>query len=304
MARRKKKLYQPPAVGPALRKPHRWRPTPFVAASIALHAAALPWAVATSDRGLRRRRLRRAAALVGYNNLALVVATGLPFSDLLGPSLRRLPAAAAIRGEVALTFDDGPDPHVTPRVLDLLDHHGACATFFCIARCALRHPDLVREIVSRGHRVENHTTSHPVNFSIHFPRALRREIGSAQDVLGEITGRAPTWFRAPAGMRNPFLDPMLARLGLHHAGWTRRGFDTVDGHPHRVGARLLRGLQGGEILLLHDGNAARTAIEEPVTPLVLSQLLQAFDARGLRAVALPDPSEILSRKAAAANGPR
>jgi len=220
-------------------------------------------------------------------NHALVTATGLwPRSTWLGDNLRRLPEAAAARGEVALTIDDGPNPDVTPAVLDLLDAAGARATFFCIAAQAERHAALCREIVRRGHGVENHSHRHAHNFSLLGPRALRREVGRAQDALSQITGQRPRFFRAPAGLRNPFLAPQLHRLGLCLVSWTRRGFDTVRGDPADVLARLTHRLRAGDILLLHDAHMAHTAGGRPVVLEVLPALLRRFELDGLRPVTL------------------
>ena len=226
------------------------------------------------------------AALVA--NHAVVTAVGLwPRSTALGPNLKRLPDAAAARREVALTIDDGPEPEVTPAVLDLLDAAGARATFFCIAANAQRHPELVREIVRRGHSVENHSHVHSHRFSLLGPRGLAREIGAAQSVLSDVTGVAPRFFRAPAGLRNPFLAPVLHGMGLALASWTRRGFDTRERDPQRVLQRLTRGLAAGDILLLHDGNCARDAQGRPVVLAVLPALLDELRRQGLVPVTLP-----------------
>ena len=220
---------------------------------------------------------------------ALITAAGLwPRSTWLGANMLRLPPAAAARREIALTIDDGPDPAVTPAVLDLLDAHGARATFFCIARRAEQHAALCREIARRGHSVQNHSFDHAHTFSLRGPRALRRELIRAQDTLTHITGQRPRFFRAPAGLRNVFLAPALHALDLQLVTWTRRGFDTVRRDPADVLARLTRELAAGDILLLHDHHAAVSPNGRPVTLEVLPSLLQRFDQAGLRAVTLPD----------------
>jgi peptidoglycan/xylan/chitin deacetylase (PgdA/CDA1 family) len=222
-------------------------------------------------------------------NHALLTAAGLwPRSALLGPNVTRLPAASAARGEVAITIDDGPDPEVTPAMLDQLDAAGARATFFCIAARAAAQPALLREIVRRGHAVQNHSHAHRHHFSLLGPRGLAAEIGRAQQVLADLSGRLPHAFRAPAGLRNPLLDPVLHRLGLHLVSWTRRGFDTRESDPQRVLQRLARGLAGGDILLLHDGHAARGAFGRAVILDVLPALLQRCRDAGLTPVTLND----------------
>jgi peptidoglycan-N-acetylglucosamine deacetylase len=220
---------------------------------------------------------------------ALITATGLwPRSTWLGPNLRRLPPAAAARGEVSITIDDGPDPAITPAVLDVLDAHAARATFFCIAQRAQAHPQLCREIVRRGHSVQNHSHHHAHTFSLSGPRAFAREITRAQDALAQITSVRPRFFRAPAGLRNPFLAPVLHELELQLVSWTRRGFDTVRREPAGVLARLTRNLAAGDIVLMHDGHGAKAPGGAPVVLEVLPALLQRFAQHGLRAVTLPE----------------
>jgi len=212
-------------------------------------------------------------------NHGILTAAGLwPRSRLLGPNWTRLPAASAARGEIALTIDDGPDPAVTPQVLDLLAQSGAHATFFCVGEHVERHPDIAREIVRRGHSVENHTHHHRHSFSLLGPGAMRNEILLAQESISRITGSTPRFFRAPAGLRNPFLNPVLESLALRLASWTRRGFDTVSADADVVYRRLARNLGAGDILLLHDGNAALGAAGRPVILEVLPRLLDCLQA--------------------------
>jgi peptidoglycan-N-acetylglucosamine deacetylase len=258
----------------------RWTPAPLLKASAALHVGAVAL-------GLARPSLWPWALGAVIANHVQLAATGLwPRSTLLGPNLTRLPPAAARRGEVALSIDDGPEPAVTPQVLNLLDEYRVKATFFCIGRRVEERAELAREIVHRGHAVENHSYQHLNYFSLLGPRALAYEIERAQAVIGAITGRRPVFFRAPAGLRSPLLDPVLARLDLLLASWTRRGFDSVNGDPESVYARLVRGLAAGDILLLHDGHAAHTRSGTPVILEVLPRLLAAFAHCGLTPVRL------------------
>jgi peptidoglycan/xylan/chitin deacetylase (PgdA/CDA1 family) len=209
-----------------------------------------------------------------------------PRSRLLGPNLTRLPDAAARRGEIAITFDDGPDPEVTPRVLDALDRAGAPGTFFCVGRRAQAHPGLVREIVRRGHAVENHSHAHSTAFGWYGPARLVREIAAAQGALSALAGRAPAFFRSPFGVRNPFVDPVLARLGLAYVSWTRRGYDAVDGDAARVLSRLTGRLAAGDVLVLHDGVATGARRARPAVLDVLPRLLEVAASRRLKPVTL------------------
>lgn len=226
------------------------------------------------------------AALLSHGVVTALSLT--PRTRWLGANLVRLPPAHARRGEVALTIDDGPDPRTTPAVLDVLDAHGAQASFFCIGERVARHPELAAEIVRRGHRVENHTARHRHDFALLGPRRCTAELAAGQALIHSATGVMPRWFRAPAGFRNPWCWTALRRTGLRLASWTRRGFDTRERRPERVLARLGRGLAAGDILLLHDGHAARSAHGVPVILEVLPPLLDMLRARGLHAVALPD----------------
>jgi peptidoglycan/xylan/chitin deacetylase (PgdA/CDA1 family) len=255
----------------------RWRPKPLVAGSVGLHGIAAlgalfgpeawPWAVGA----------------VAANHVVLGAISMWPRSTLFGPNISRLPPAAIARGEIALTFDDGPDPEVTPRVLDLLEAHGVHATFFCIAQRVARHPDLCREIVRRGHAVENHSLGHRTTFALLGVGGIRREIAQAQRMLAEQSGREPRFFRPPAGFRNPMLDPVLHETGLRLVTWTRRAFDTRRGDAAHIARRLAQGLAAGDILLLHDGHCARN---DAGTAVVLEALPLVLDAVGLRPVTL------------------
>ena len=258
----------------------RWQPTLLIRTSIVLHLLALVVVV------VEPVQWRWALGTVLANHAVLTWAGLWPRSHWLGPNWTQLPAAATARNEIALTIDDGPDPLVTPQVLDMLDRYAIQATFFCVGEKAARYPDLCREIVRRGHAVENHSQGHCHRFSLTGPRGLMRELQAAQDTLTAICGQRPLFFRAPAGIRNPFLDPVLARLDLRLASWSARGFDTRVGDAGRVRNRLLRGLRAGAILLLHDGHAARTAAGVPVILEVLPALLESAAAAGLRAVTL------------------
>jgi peptidoglycan/xylan/chitin deacetylase (PgdA/CDA1 family) len=259
----------------------RWRPSPFMWLSILVHALALPALVLLPSVWLW------IVGLVVVDHLVLAAAGMWPRSRLNGPNLTRLPAAAAARGEIALTFDDGPDPQVTPQVLDLLDAHGAKATFFCTGKAARAQAALLREIVRRGHAIGNHSDRHSNFFAFSGYRGFRRELAAAQSALAAVTGSVPRMFRAPMGIRNPMLEPALAHAGLRYVSWTRRGFDAVRGGADGVYARLTDGLAAGDILLLHDGHAARDAGGQPVVLTVLPRLLSRLAELHLKSVTLP-----------------
>jgi peptidoglycan/xylan/chitin deacetylase (PgdA/CDA1 family) len=265
---------------PAPQLPARtWRPSLLVGASVAVHIAAAGLAV------LRPHAWPWALGAVAADHLALTAAGLIPRSRLLGPNSTRLPAAASV-GAVAITIDDGPDPQVTPLALDILDAHAARATFFCLGEGVMRHAPLAREILARGHEIGNHSYRHLKRFSLLGPAGVSDEVMRAQQAIRATTGYQARFFRAPAGLRNVFLEPVLAHHNLRLVSWTRRGFDTLNGDATQVLARLTPGLRGGDILLLHDAHAARSAAGAPVIVEVLPRLLAALAQENLAAVTL------------------
>lgn len=257
----------------------RWKASPAIKTSAALHLGAVaalglgvawPWAVGT---------------LVA--NHALLTVAGLwPKSTLLGANMRHLTPEACAAGHVAITIDDGPHPQVTPAVLDILEASNTKASFFCVGRAVEAYPQLAREMVIRGHSIENHSYTHPHHFSLMGTNALKTEISKTQDVIFQTTGYKPKYFRAPAGLRSPLLDPVLQNLNLKLVSWTRRGFDTVTQDSDKVRERLEHKLQAGDILLLHDGNCAMSSTGQPVVLEVLPKLLDKLKNSGLQAVSL------------------
>lgn len=255
-----------------------WRVAPLLTGSAAFHVAGL--GVAAFEPGSWPAVT---VALVA-NHCVILAGSLWPRSSWVGPTWTRLPDGAAARGDVALTFDDGPDPETTPRVLDILDRAGARATFFCVGRKVADFRALAGEIAARGHRVENHTWRHRHGFFFYGPARLRDEIERAQDAIERATGRRPRYFRAPAGIRSPWLEPALARSDLRLVAWTRRGYDTVVSDAASVARRLTSRLRGGDVLLLHDGSSARDASGRFVVLEALPRLLDSLAARSLRAV--------------------
>lgn len=257
-----------------------WRPTLLIRATLLLHGVAAVVLLVSP------MSWRLVLAGLFVNHLILMLLGLCPRSHWMGSNWTQLPAAAAVRHEMALTIDDGPDPLVTPQVLDVLDGYCVHATFFVIGERAQCYPDVCREIMRRGHAIENHTQRHRHNFSLLGWRGIRKELQTAQSTLSALTGQRPLFFRAPAGFRNPFLDPVLSQLGLQLTSWSVRGFDTRVSNSDKVKTKLLAGLRPGAIVLLHDGNAARTSTGTPVILDVLPALLDAAAERNLRWVTL------------------
>lgn len=260
-----------------------WLATPFLRFSALWHLLAVVLTLA------RPQQWGTALAAVALNHGVIAVACVWPRSQLLGPNIRRLPDRCAARRDIGLTFDDGPDPRVTAEVAEILDQYSATATFFCIGARVEQHPDTVASLITRGHSVENHTHNHRVHFALLGPKAAAAEIDAAQSAIARFAGVKPCYFRAPAGIRGPWLQSLLEQRGLHLASWTRRGFDTVTQNAETVVRRLTRGLAGGEILVLHDTAASCHPSGEPIVLTVLPRLLEELATLGLHARALPRP---------------
>jgi peptidoglycan/xylan/chitin deacetylase (PgdA/CDA1 family) len=263
-------------------QPPRWRPAALIKVSVALHAVGAGVLLA------RPHLWPWVLGGVVADHLVLTAAGLWPRSHLLGPNWTHLPLPAdrSQPGRIAITIDDGPDPDITPQVLAQLEAHNARATFFCVGERIEQYPQLAREIVARGHGIENHTFHHPMTFSLLGPKRIAREILRTQEIITSTTGQVAQFFRAPAGLRNPLLDRELAKARLRLVSWTRRGFDTVNNDPATVLARLTRGLSAGDIVLLHDGHAARTAGGSAVILEVLPALLQRLATASLQPVTL------------------
>lgn len=200
-------------------------------------------------------------------------------SGLFSPVLSRLPTDERI---VWLTIDDGPSDDTAP-MLELLDRHGARATFFVVADRAQARPDLVREILRRGHGIGNHSHTHPQAwFWALGPASMREQVARSQAALERITGTTPRWFRAVVGMANPFLSAPLREHRLARVAWSARGFDAFAADPDTVVGRIERDLAPGAIVLLHEGARHGRNVD------ALSLLLQRLDALGYRTVVPED----------------
>jgi len=261
---------------PSLRlDPEPARPSPSVAGRTALLVAAHAPAVAFVAGGWWGWTI---AALLAAHAL-LLAGTLLPRVRWFGPLVTRC-VADGPGLPVWLTIDDGPCPEDTRAILDLLARHGARATFFLVGDRARCHPDLVAAIRQAGHGIANHTRSHPArSFWRLGPQALEREIGGGQADLTAGDNMCPMLFRAPAGMHNPWVEPILRRHRLRLVAWSRRAFDTVRSDVPAMVEALTRGLRAGEIVLLHQGTRHSVALLEAV--------LHRLAAQGARCV-LPD----------------
>ena len=182
-----------------------------------------------------------------------------------GLYVRMLCRAKTIHKVVALTFDDGPHPEQTPKVLDILKTHGAKATFFVVGKNAEAHPAIIRRIVTEGHLIGNHTYSHSNRFPWMAESAMQEEIHWCDVALEKITGRRPTLFRPPFGVSNPSLAKALRWDFRTIVGWDIRSLDTIERWSReRVFERVRRRLRPGSVVLLHDDRAGSDTLVEMI----------------------------------------
>lgn len=178
-----------------------------------------------------------------------------PSSQLFGPTLRHTDSSR----KIALTFDDGPNPAITPQLLELFESHSVRATFFLIGKFARACPDLVREISARGHLIGNHTDTHP---SLIFKSGseIRGELARCQDAISSATGAPPPrWMRPPYGYRSPLLRAEIRRAGMQGVVmWSKICWDWKPQPSGRLIERLSHvaspDRRSGDIVVLHDGD--------------------------------------------------
>jgi peptidoglycan-N-acetylglucosamine deacetylase len=178
-----------------------------------------------------------------------------PYSELFGPTLRHTDSPQ----KIALTFDDGPNPAVTPRLLELFERHSVRGTFFLIGKFARACPGLVKEIHARGHLIGNHTDTH-VNLIWQSAQGIRGELGRCQEAIVAATGaEPPRWMRPPYGYRTPVLRPEIRRAGIQGVVmWSKICWDWKPQPPQRLMKRLAsvarEGRKQGDIVVMHDGD--------------------------------------------------
>lgn len=204
-----------------------------------------------------------------------------PESQVFGPTLRHTPQKSSL----ALTFDDGPNQAITPKLLDVLDRHKVTGTFFLIGKHARACPDLAREIAARGHSLGNHTETHPSLLWMS-PRRILRELTQCQDSIEQATGRRPTIMRPPFGHRGPQLQAVVRKAGLKSiAMWSLTAFDWRPQDGSRLVGRLRRA-RSGDVILLHDGDHDVPGADRRHVLKALEHWLPRWKEEGLEFVAL------------------
>ncbi len=203
--------------------------------------------------------------------------------------------------KLAITFDDGPNPAITPKLLDLLDRYNAKATFFLIGQYVRECPELVKETVARGHEVGNHTELHPNLFWLN-PMKVRVELRLCHDAIRGAIGAPPKWFRPPYGMRNPWVIPAARELGYRTVMWTllpgdwqEKSAEWLIQRMHPIADRAQRspgnGSQSaaagtGDVLCLHDGGHRQLNSDRSRTLAALEHWLPRWRDLGLEFVTI------------------
>jgi peptidoglycan/xylan/chitin deacetylase (PgdA/CDA1 family) len=187
---------------------------------------------------------------------------------------------------VALTFDDGPDPRYTPQISRLLAERGHEATFFVLGAQATRHPEVLRQLVADGHELASHGFDHG-QLAFSPPSRLRTQLLATEEAIRAGTGAEPVaLFRAPHGVRSPWLGHVARGLGYRVCGWNGRIFDTAKPGVEAIIERAARHLRPGATLLLHDGDGSASEADRSETLGALPGILDEAERRGLRSVRL------------------
>ena len=204
-------------------------------------------------------------------------------SPIFGRALGRLPDGDR---QVALTFDDGPNPVATPRILDTLRTENVTATFFLLGRHVECWPELAKRIAADGHALGNHGYYHR---KLHFrgPSYVREDLELGTKAIAEATGRQPRFFRAPHGYRNPWVSPIARRLGQRTIGWTLGVWDSDRPGADVIVRRAVDGCRPGTILLLHDGDGYDPGGDRMQTAEAIPHIIRELRGKGYRFVSLP-----------------
>jgi peptidoglycan/xylan/chitin deacetylase (PgdA/CDA1 family) len=185
---------------------------------------------------------------------------------------------------VALTFDDGPDPRFTPRLLNELDKYHVKATFFMIGKLMKAHPDIVRDVVHRGHVIGNHTYTHPRNIEHDTARQMNRELARCERVIEQLTGKRAGLFRPPRGLIDEEVFDAAEKRGYRTILWTVCADHHDAPTPELMAERVISRVQPGAIILAHDGRFPTRWKDVTATPLIIRGLTK----QGYRFLTVPE----------------
>jgi peptidoglycan-N-acetylglucosamine deacetylase len=201
---------------------------------------------------------------------------------------REVPGLETVPGESAvLTFDDGPDPDCTPRVLEALAAAEARATFFVLGEHAGEHPGLLADVVGAGHEVALHGMTHRRHDVLGAAEA-ERELADGVEAIAAATGRRPAWYRPPFGASSPQLAAACERLDLRLAYWSSWGHDWEENSAERIAAQVERDLRPGAVVLLHDSARYGQRRSGDATVAAVPLIAAAAGAAGIDLIALSE----------------
>ena len=185
------------------------------------------------------------------------------------------------QGEVSFTFDDGPDPEVTPKVLEVLREANLKAAFFVIGRNAEKHPELLQQIIAEGHVGGNHTYNHDYVFS---KSAAEKQVAEGQEAIEKVIGKKPKYFRPPFGVMTPEIASAIRKEKCAVIGWDLRSQDGRIRTKEATIKRVKNNLKNATVLLFHDTN--------PTTPDALREIIHLCRKSGIEIVSIPEQSGI------------
>jgi len=192
---------------------------------------------------------------------------------------------ANTNNEIAITFDDGPNKEITPKILEVLHKKNVLATFFCVGKRVYENKNILLQIHQAGHLIGNHTYSHNKWFDLFSAKKMANEFDNTNKSIFQITGRKPVYFRPPYGVTNPTMKRALKNFNFISIGWSLRSLDTVINSKEKVIKRVIRRVKSGDIILFHD--------TIPNTPEIVDVFITTVISKGFKIVRLDD---LINRK--------